>query len=125
MLRKVEHIGIYVRDLDRSIQFYTEVLGLRLIKRVQVRAELEVALVALGDAEIELLCRKGEYALAPEGIVNHLAFTVDDVAGVLDHLRRHRVELIHEEPVLVERLGARIAFFKGPDGEKLELCARA
>jgi len=45
------------------------------------------------------------------------------VAGILDHLRAHGVELIHQQPVVLEKLGSRIAFFWGPDGEKLELFA--
>ncbi|MDI7276317.1 MAG: VOC family protein [Anaerolineae bacterium] len=121
MLRKVEHAGIHVRDLDRSIRFYTEVLGLRLRKRVRLNETTELAFLPLGESEIELICKSGEYTFAREGIVNHLAFRVDDVAGMLDHLRRHEVELIHEQPVSPENLGARIAFFRGPDGEKLEL----
>ncbi len=125
MLQKVEHIGIQVRDLDRSIRFYTEVLGLTLRKRVRVNEKLEVAFLPLGGSEIELVCKTAEYAFAKEGIVNHLAFRVRDVAGVLDHLRTHGVELIHQEPLAMEKLGSRIAFFRGPDGEKLELFALA
>lgn len=123
LLRKVEHIGIFVRDMDRSVRFYTEVLGLPLTRRVKVREGVEAAFLAIGDSEIELLCRQGEYSFAAEGIVNHLAFRVDDVAAVLEHLRQHGVELIHQQPVELGALGVRIAFFKGPDGEKLELMA--
>jgi lactoylglutathione lyase len=56
-----------------------------------------------------------------EGIVNHLTFRVTDVAGVLERLRRPGVELIHQQPLTLDKLGSRIAFFWGPDGEKLEL----
>ncbi len=121
MLRKIEHVGIQVRDLDRSIKFYTEILGLSLRKRVRMNETTELAFLPLGESEIELICKTTEYTFAKEGIVNHLTFTVDDVAGILDHLRKHKVELIHEQPLFLEKLGVRIAFFWGPDGEKLEL----
>jgi len=121
MLQKVEHVGIQVRDMDRSIKFYTEVLGLTLRQRVRLNEMLEVAFLPLGESEIELVCKAGEYSFAREGIVNHLTFRVDNVAGFLDRLREHKVELIHEQPLFQEKLGARIAFFRGPDGEKLEL----
>lgn len=121
MLRKVEHIGIQVRNLDRSIKFYTEVLGLPLRKRLRLNETTELAFLSLGESEIELICKSTEYTFAKEGIVNHLAFRVDDVAGMLEHLRKHGVGLIHEQPLFVEKLGTRIAFFWGPDGEKLEL----
>lgn len=121
MLRKAEHIGIEVSDMERSIKWYTEVLGLTLRRRVRTSEVTELAFLPIGDTEIELICRSGEYAYAREGIVNHLAFTVENVGAVLEHLRQHGVELIHEQPVYAERLGSRIAFFRGPDGEKLEL----
>jgi lactoylglutathione lyase len=123
MLQKVEHIGIQVRDLDRSIKFYTEVLGLSLRKRVRLNETTELAFLPLGETEIELICKATEYTFAKEGIVNHLTFRVEDVAGMLDRLRQHGVELIHQQPLFVEKLGSRIAFFWGPDGEKLELFA--
>lgn len=123
MLRKVEHVGIQVRNLDRSIKFYTEVLGLALRKRIRLNETTELAFLPLGESEIELICKSTAYTFAKEGIVNHLAFRVDDVAGSLEHLREHGVELIHEQPLFVEKLGTRIAFFWGPDGEKLELFA--
>jgi lactoylglutathione lyase len=121
MLRKVEHIGIQVRDLDRSIGFYTQVLGLTLRSRIRLNPTTELAFLPVGDSEIELVCAQAEYTYAREGIVNHLAFHVDDVADILDRLRRNQVELIHEQPRFVEPLSTRIAFFRGPDGEKLEL----
>jgi len=121
MLQKVEHIGIQVRDLDRSIKFYTEVLGLTLRKRARLNETTELAFLPIGESEIELICKSTEYTFAREGIVNHLTFKVADVAAVLDHLRKHKVELIHEQPLDLEPLGSRIAFFWGPDGEKMEL----
>jgi lactoylglutathione lyase len=121
MLRKVEHIGIQVRNLDRSIKFYSEVLGLPLRKRLRLNETTELAFLALGESEIELICKSAEYTFAKEGIVNHLTFRVEDIASMLERLRKHRVELIHEQPLVVEKLGTRIAFFRGPDGEKLEL----
>lgn len=124
LLKRVEHIGISVSDMDRSIAWYTEVLGLSLRKRVKLNETTELAFLPLGDTEIELVWKSGQ---APEpkreGVVNHLAFTVADVGAALEHLRRHGVELIHQEPVYLGALGAKIAFFYGPDGEKLELFA--
>jgi lactoylglutathione lyase len=125
LLRKVEHIGINVSDMERSLAFYTQVLGLPLRGRVKLGEKTELAFVSLGDAEIELVWKQGaELEHAREGIVNHLAFTVDDVGAVLAHLRGHGVKLLNEEPVVLGALGARVAFFHGPDGEKLELFAK-
>lgn len=126
MLKKIEHVGIQVRDLDRSIKFYTEVLGLTLRQRVQLNETTELAFMTMGEgtSEIELIRKTTEYTYAKEGIVHHLGFTVDDLAGMLERLRKHGVELIHQQPLPLERLSVRIAFFWGPDGEKLELVER-
>jgi lactoylglutathione lyase len=124
MIRKVEHVAIQVRNLDRSIKFYTEVLGLPLRRRLRLNETTELAYLPLGDFEIELVCKSTEYIYAKEGIVHHLGFVVDDVADMLDRLRKHGVELIHEQPVFLEKMDVHIAFFWGPDGEKLELLQR-
>ena len=124
MIRKVEHVAIQVRNLDRSIKFYTEVLGLPLRRRLRLNETTELAYLPLGDFEIELVCKSTEYIYAKEGIVHHLGLVVDDVADMLDRLRKHGVELIHEQPVFLEKMDVHIAFFWGPDGEKLELLQR-
>jgi lactoylglutathione lyase len=124
MIRRVEHVAIQVRDLDRSIKFYTEVLGLPLRGRLRLNDTTELAYLPVGDFEIELVCKSTEYIYAKEGIVHHVGFTVDDVAGMLDRLRKHGVELIHEHPLYLEKMDVHIAFFWGPDGEKLELLQR-
>ena len=121
MLQKVEHVGIQVRDLDRSIKFYTEVLGLTLRRRVRLNETTELAFLPLGESEIELICKSAEYTFAKEGIVNHLTFRVDNLAAMLERLRQHGVELVHQQPHPLPTVGVRIAFFWGPDGEKLEL----
>jgi len=59
---------------------------------------LGLIFLLLGESEIELICPSTEYTFAEEGVVKHLTFRVDDVAGILDHLRAHGVELIHQHP---------------------------
>lgn len=125
MLRKADHIGIMVSDMDRSIAWYTEVLGLKLRQRVRLSERAELAFITLGDTEIELICRQGDFNFAREGVVNHLAFTVDDIAAVLAHLKAHGVTLRDETPRYLEAVQAQIAFFAGPDGETFELVQHA
>lgn len=124
LLKKAEHIGVNVSDMDRSIAWYTEVLGLTLRKRVKLGESTELAFLPLGDTELELVWKAGQAVEQKrEGVVNHLAFTVEDVGATLEHLRQHGVELRNEVPIEVPPLSARIAFFYGPDGEKFELFA--
>ncbi len=121
MLRKAEHIGIMVKDLDRSIAFYRDVLKLPLIEELS-SGKLRLAFFQIGDTEIELIEGASGYEAA-DGVVNHLAFSVDEIDAVVAHLKSHGVEMIDEAPREIWG-GCRIAFFRGPDGEKLELFQR-
>jgi len=122
MFKKMEHIGIMVNDMDRSIEFYTEVVGMDLKKREKLNEEVELAFLAFsGSEDIELeLVGRGTTGLSDQGIVNHLAFSVEDIDETLAHLKAHGVRLLDQTPREILD-GVRIAFFFGPDGERLEL----
>lgn len=121
MFKKMEHFGIMVSDMDRSVQWYTTVLGLKLRQRVNLSETTELAFLTVGESEIELIYKKGPFSYPLDGVVNHLAFTVTDLDAIFAHLKEQKVTMISEAPVTATALGARIAFFRGPDGEKLEL----
>jgi lactoylglutathione lyase len=121
MIRKLEHIGVMVKDMDTSIRFYTEVLGLRLVKRVALKDGAELSFLSFADSdniEIELIGR-GHDGLPDNGIVHHIAFTVSDIQSEIDRLKGLGVKLVDETPRTILD-GDQIAFFFGPDGERLE-----
>lgn len=122
MFNKMEHIGVIVNDVDRSIQFYTNVIGMELKRREKLNEEVELAFLAFpGSENIELeLVGRGTNGLSDQGIVNHIAFTVHNIEETLEHLKAHGVRLQDETPREILD-GMKIAFFFGPDGEKLEL----
>jgi len=121
MIKKFEHVGIRVKDMEESIAFYTKVLGCRLLERTNYNDQVSLAFLTVGDAncEIELIAGPGG-PYPTEGKVDHFAFTVDDPDAELDRLRSHGVSLIDEQPEQMKN-GCRIAFFYGPSGERLEL----
>jgi lactoylglutathione lyase len=121
-IRKIEHVGIMVKDLQASIAFYQNVLGFDLLD--QFAASPAVSLAFLGNKEngqvyVELVSREGA-AFPDEGKVNHLAFTVDDIKEEIDRLIELKVTFSSEEPLTLGN-GSKYIFFKGPDGESLEL----
>lgn len=120
MPKKIEHVGIYVKDLDASIAFYTEVLGLELKERITTAdGNMEIGFINIGESQLELLCPKHANGSEGQGVIAHLAFTVDDIDSAVAKLRG-KAELTDTEPR--EALdGCRIFFFRGPDGEILEL----
>ncbi|AFC27812.1 Glyoxalase/bleomycin resistance protein/dioxygenase [Paenibacillus mucilaginosus 3016] len=122
MIHKLEHIGIMVSNMDASIRFYTEVLGLQLARREQIDNGPELGFLSFpGSEHIEIeLIGRGTEGLSGSGIVNHVAFTVSDIEGEMARLQDLGVRF-EEGSSKVILNGVRIAFFQGPDGERLEL----
>ena len=115
---ELDHAGVHVADVERSVAFYCDVLGLREHTRLSLGDEALVFLAA-GAGWIELIHAPG--APRSAGIVDHLALRVDDLDALLDRLRAASVRLLDEAPLEVPQIDARIAFVLGPDGERVEL----
>lgn len=121
---KIEHVGIMVNDMDESLAFYQTILGLKLRKREWLNETVELAFLFFPEqpsVEIELV-HGGP--VENEGIVNHLAFTVNNIEAEIFRLKEAGTQLINEEPQIILKGTVKIAFFHGPNGEKLELVER-
>ncbi|MFC4321297.1 VOC family protein [Litchfieldia salsa] len=121
---KIEHVGIMVKDMDESLAFYQNILGLELRKREWLNDTVELAFLFFPEqpsAEVELVYG---VKVESEGIVNHLAFTVGNIEAELVRLKEAGVKLVDEEPRNIFNGTVKIAFFEGPNGEKLELVER-
>ena len=129
-LSHIEHIGIAVKDLQASIKFYEEVLGLECYAIEEVKDQkVKTAFFKLGGTKIELL-----ESTDPEGPigrfiekkgegVHHLAFAVESIENALATLKEKGVQLVDQQP----RKGAEgldIAFLhpKSTGGVLTELC---
>jgi len=122
-VRKLEHVGIMVKNLENSITFYTEVVGLTYLSTLtHTNGIIRMAFLAGADAretEIELIeGYPGE--LGPESAVHHVAFTVDDVEAEFARIKSLAIPLKDTEITTLPN-GARYFFFYGPDGEFLEM----
>ena len=122
-VRKIEHTGIMVRQLEPSIRFYEDVIGMKLKDTlVHTNGVIRLAFLAFpGADESELELVEGYSDRLPEeGRVHHLAFLVDDAEAELKRVKAlGHVELIDQELVTLPN-GSRYFFLKGPDGEWLE-----
>lgn len=121
MIHKLEHVGVMVKDMDVSIRFYTEVIGLQLVGRERLDEETELSFLsfpATDNVQVELISR-GHDELPEKGKVDHIAFTVSDIESEIERLKGLGVKMIDEEPRTILG-GVKIAFFYGPDGERLE-----
>lgn len=127
----LDHIGVAVKDLDKAISFYQDVLGLKLegTHTLSDRGVRVAFLSVGGEAHIELLePLNSESAIAKflsshgEGI-HHLALKVNDIEASLQSLKRKGLTLIDETPKAGAE-GKKIAFVhpKSTRGVLLELC---
>ncbi|MGO8693014.1 MAG: methylmalonyl-CoA epimerase [Rectinemataceae bacterium] len=129
---KVDHVGIAVENLEKTLAIYTGILGLELHGTEAVEEQkVKTAFLPVGDTEIELLAStdpEGPIAkfIAAKGQgLQHVAFRVEDIEAALAELKGKGVRLIDEKPRYGAG-GARIAFLhpKATDGVLVELCER-
>ncbi|MDG1778898.1 MAG: methylmalonyl-CoA epimerase [Flavobacteriaceae bacterium] len=129
-MKKVEHIGIAVKDLVASNNLYAKLLGVPHYKIEDVASEgVETSFFKVGEQKIELLQATNPDSPIAKFIekrgegVHHIAFAVDDIEAEIERLKTEGFELIHHTP----RPGADgkiIAFLhpKSSGGVLVELC---
>jgi lactoylglutathione lyase len=121
-IKKLEHVGVMVSDLEVSIDFYEKVLGLDLLDRFAANESTGLAFLgdrASGQVIVELICGKVN-TFPDEGKVHHIAFTVDRIEEEIERLRSLKAHFINDDFATLAN-GSKYIFFKGPDGETLEL----
>jgi catechol 2,3-dioxygenase-like lactoylglutathione lyase family enzyme len=145
LVTRVESVGMTVSDLERSVDFYTRVLGFEKASAVEVAGEaferlqgvfparVRVAWLRLGDETLELteyLTPRGRPippdARSQDASFQHVAIIVSDMGRAYARLREHRVAHVSPEPQRLPdwnpNAGGIVAFyFKDPDGHVLEI----
>lgn len=122
---RILHTMIRVGDLDRSIGFYTDVMGMQLLRKNENKQyEYTLAFVGYGDestgAVIELTYNWGTTEYEHGSAFGHIAIGVDDIYATCDTLRAAGAN-ITREPSPVKGGLTEIAFVEDPDGYKIEL----
>lgn len=126
-LNKVHHVAVLCSDYQRSLAFYTQVLGLEVLGE-HYRAERDsykTDLALHGEFVIELFSfpNPPKRLSHPEAAgLRHLAFEVDDIDVNLAELDRLHVE--HETLRVDPFTGKRFVFFADPDGLPIEFYER-
>ncbi len=122
-LNHVHHIAIICSNYAVSKQFYTDVLGLTIIREVfrEERQSYKLDLALNGHYIIELFSFPNPPVRPsrPEATgLRHLAFAVDDVQATINSLRNHNVAA---EPIRIDEFtGKRFTFIADPDGLPIE-----
>jgi catechol 2,3-dioxygenase-like lactoylglutathione lyase family enzyme len=125
MIKEFDHVGINVRDLDKSIQFYEKTLGFSLTGRHEIpEIKLQYAFLKRGPAMIELV--KSEKPSGPtepstEPGKLHIALGVDDLESEYKKLKDKNVTCVLEP---IKRPKEKFAIFRDPEGVEFELIER-
>jgi glyoxylase I family protein len=118
------HVSMRVRDIDTSLRFYTEGLGF-VPKLTWGQGEKRTVLLDTGDGNYFELSGGGSDTPKPEGIFLHLALRTTDCNTAIERARAAGAEVtVEPRDVMLSSTPPtpiRIAFFKGPDGELIEL----
>lgn len=104
MIDRIHHVGIAVRDLDKSLEFYRDILGLHVHALDTVEDQgVRAALLTIGESEIELLEPTSPEANMAKFIerkgegLHHICFNTPDVDGDLEALKGKGVELVDQK----------------------------
>ncbi len=119
------HTMLRVKDLDESIKFYTEHLGMKLLRKEDFPGgEFTLAFVGYGDEKshtvLEFTHNWGQSDYDLGDAYGHIAIGCDDIYGTCETLRSNGVE-IKREPGPMMHGTTVIAFVKDPSGYMVEL----
>ncbi|MFA9557255.1 VOC family protein [Evansella sp. AB-rgal1] len=133
MEKTLDHIGVAVRNIEESIQFYIKVLGGELIDRYTSEAigvESEIAIMEVNGMRTELLAPTNNTTspiarfIKQKGKgVHHLAYRVDDLDEALQELRKQGIRVM-EETLRINKHGRRLIYLNPADteGTIIEYC---
>jgi len=110
------HIGLFVKDLTASVEFYKDFFGFTVVKEFG-SGGAKIALLNIGGGQLELIQRPEPMNVSPNCAWGHIAFYVPDFEEKLE-----KVESIGlEKRIVTTDTGNRLCFFADPDGHTLEL----
>jgi lactoylglutathione lyase len=125
------HTSIRTRNMNRSIDFYTKIMDLRLVNRREIpQNNAEIAFLQDPEgkgAKLELTCYRSQdkfiQADYENRLFDHLAFEVSDMQKAISAMRSEKIT-ITEEPFRLGPTESLIAFIEDPDGTLIELIER-
>jgi lactoylglutathione lyase len=122
---RILHTMIRVNDLEESIRFYCDVLGMKLLrKRDYPSGQFTLAFVGYGEesngAVVELTYNWDTHRYDLGNAFGHIAIGVDDIYRTCESLRSKGAKIVRE-PGPMKHGGSSIAFIEDPNGYKIEL----
>lgn len=133
MKKELDHIGVAVRDMEASIDFYINVLGGELVDRYRSEAvgvESEIAIIDVEGARTELLMPTNNTTspiarfIKQKGKgVHHIAYYVEDLEAAIDDLKKKGIRVM-ENTRRINKHGRRLIYLNPADteGTIIEYC---
>jgi lactoylglutathione lyase len=125
------HTSIRTSNMDRSVDFYTRLMGLKLLERREIpQNDAEIAFLQDPEgkgSKLELTFyhkqKKFTQAEYEDRVFDHIAFDIKDMKKTISLLKKNEVT-ITDEPYQLSPTGSFIAFIEDPDGTLIELIER-
>lgn len=121
-VKGIAHTGLYIKDIERSKKFYTEILGFEKICEFVSLEDNKIAFVKSGNLIIELIQHK-VWMDRKDGLFDHIAMEVENIEGTSEKLRELGISFeadIYFDDLVFDK-GVKYQAFRGPDGEHLEI----
>jgi len=125
MIKGLAHIAVMTTDVERAAAFWQEMLGFKETLRLETPHSGTIIFVSANGTQVELFGGGKPRETAPvekEVGYPHLALDVDDVDAEYERLKKLGVEF--DMPPTDAEAGIRLAFFRDPDGNPLEIITR-
>jgi len=118
---KLLHTRYRVNDLERTVKFYRDILGLQEVKRHKSPRGSELVFLKApeSDEEIEICHFPGSSSVSVQPDLTHLAFEVDSLDEFASHLARHGLK--YSDGPTTSSTGTTFAFIDAPEGYEIEL----
>lgn len=107
---------IMVHDLERSIAFYRDIIGLPVNRRFDAGPSGEIAFLGAGETQVELICRQGDHAAVGNAIT--LGFAVDSLDKTLAFIANHGI--VVESGPFQPNDHIRFVYVLDPDGVRIQ-----
>lgn len=130
-LKGFEHAGITVSNIDKSLVFYVDLMGMKLVvRRPGQGGGVEICFLDAGNGMLEII-GPATGALLAEDVaegragVRHLTFSFDDIEDIYSRLEAAGVEMVEPpRPAHNRDIVDKVAFCRDPDGILIELCEK-
>ena len=121
IVTKLLHTRYRVNDLERTVAFYRDILGLREIKRHKSPRGSELVFLQTpgSQEEIEITCYPGSGPVQVQPDLTHLAFEVEILEAFGQHLAQHGLQ--YSDGPTTSSSGTTFAFIDAPEGYEIEL----